>query len=116
MYLVKKKVLITGGSGLLATNWAVCLRKDYSVFLGLHKRNDISIPGVSSIFINLESVSKFKEFLATNKFDIVVHTAGIANVEFCEQNPQQAYTVNSIFSENVARACKYLQISLIHIR
>ncbi len=110
-----KKVLITGGSGLLAINWAVSIRSEYSVFLGLHDRKGINIPGVKSGKINLESVNELIKFLDTNKFDIVIHTAGITDVEYCEENPTLAYYVNATLSDNIAKACKYLQISLIYI-
>jgi dTDP-4-dehydrorhamnose reductase len=53
--------------------------------------------------------------LAKNKIDVVVHTAGITNVEFCEKNPQYVYNVNSVLSENIAIASQSLHISLIHI-
>ena len=32
------KILVTGGSGLLATNWALAARAEHTVVLGLHKR------------------------------------------------------------------------------
>ena len=35
---MKKKVLITGGSGLLAVNWASSIRDKYEVTLLLHHR------------------------------------------------------------------------------
>ena len=43
---MKQKVLITGGSGLLAVNWALSIRDKYAVVLILHKRK-ICMPGVA---------------------------------------------------------------------
>ena len=44
---MQQKVLITGGSGLLAVNWALSIRDNYQVVLILHDTK-ISIPGVDT--------------------------------------------------------------------
>jgi dTDP-4-dehydrorhamnose reductase len=40
------------------------------------------------------------------KPDMVIHCAGLANVEACEADPQAAYHINVSLSVNVAQACK----------
>ena len=35
---MKKNILITGGSGLLALNWAATIREKFNITLGLHDR------------------------------------------------------------------------------
>jgi hypothetical protein len=54
----KKKVLFTGGSGLLALNWAMHIRNDFEVVLGLHKK-DIAITGIQSVHLNMETANAF---------------------------------------------------------
>ena len=54
---MKKKILFTGGSGLLSLNWAIQIRDNYEVILGLNER-DIYLKGTKSIKIKLISLNK----------------------------------------------------------
>jgi len=107
-------IFITGGSGLLALNWAVTIRDDSRVFLGLYDRK-VSLTGVGSMFINLNSVDDLTNILSNCKAQIVVHTAGLTSVEECEANPELARHVNSDLSYNVAKACNRLGVRMVHI-
>lgn len=109
-----KKILITGGSGLLALNWAIHDRNDFDVILALHHK-EISLKGTRSIKIDSDSSELLSTKIDNLKPDIVVHTAGLTNVELCEQNPQLAKTVNAEFAGNVALACYQQDIPLVHI-
>lgn len=111
---MKKKVLFTGGSGLLATNWAICIANDFEVVLGLHQRY-ISIPGVGTAWVDMESSTAFSEALEKIQPDIVVHCAGLTNVEKCENDPQLAHHINVELAENVALACKEKNTKLVFI-
>lgn len=111
---MKEKVFITGGSGLLATNWALAIRERFSVVLGLFDRN-ISMSGVESQFTNIKSFTDLTSFFETIRPQIVIHTAGLTNVEACESNPNLAQHVNVELSANVAKVCSNLGITLVHI-
>lgn len=111
---MKKKVLLTGGSGLLATNWFFAIKSEFEVVLGLHERN-ISIPGCHTLRINMESSDEFSKYLDIIKPDYVIHCAGLANVEVCEANPLTAYHVNVTIAESVANACKNKSVQLAYI-
>lgn len=111
---MKKKVLLTGGSGLLATNWFFSIKNEFEVVLGLHERN-ISIPGCQVLPVNMETSDEFSKILGSIKPDFVIHCAGLANVEVCEANPSVAYHVNVTLAENVAKACKKNSIQLAYI-
>jgi dTDP-4-dehydrorhamnose reductase len=107
-------VLITGGSGLLAMNWACEIRRERSVVLGLHSRR-IELSGVKSIVIDLESVDAIIRAIDLVKPEFLVHAAGMTSVEKCETDLSQAFQVNAHLTNNVARACQQRRISLIHI-
>lgn len=111
---MKEAVLITGGTGLLAVNWALFLRERYSVVLGLHNRN-IFLRDVSTQWIDLGSVDRLTRFLENLCPKVVVHTAAITSVEECEANPGLARHVNVDLAVNIARACAKLGVPLIHI-
>lgn len=108
------KILITGGSGLLATNWACYAREKHKVILGIHNTS-INLRGVEVAGLNLESKGSVVEDLKVIKPDIVIHSAGLTNVDVCEKDPELANHVNCELSENVASACAKLDIKLVHI-
>jgi dTDP-4-dehydrorhamnose reductase len=111
---MRPRVLITGGSGLLALNWALAVRDRCKVILGLHKRN-VSLSGASVKAINFESVDYFARALEEVKPQIVIHTAGLTSVEKCEFQPELAHQVNVTLASNVAKACMLQEITLVHI-
>lgn len=107
-------VLITGGSGLLATNWALTIRDDHPVILGLHQR-EVSLAGVTTQTIDLESVDGLRRSFELLHPGLVIHTAGLTNVEACEANPELAHHLNVELAATVARACADMDLSLVHI-
>jgi dTDP-4-dehydrorhamnose reductase len=107
-------VLITGGSGLLALNWACAVRDDWKVVLGTHKHS-VKLPGTISCQLNLEDPKLFSQQLDQVAPDLIVHTAGLASVDRCEREPEQAHRVNAVIARNVAVASACKKIPLIHI-
>lgn len=111
---MNKAVLITGGSSLLALNWAVAIREQYMVTLGLHERV-VSLVGIGTQQINLESVDRLARVFEMVQPEIVVHTAGLTNIEKCESSPDLAQHINVELATNVAQACAIFRLPLIHI-
>ena len=107
-------VLITGGSGLLGLNWANELGHTHKVTLGVHNRA-VSMLGVATERISLESVDSLISALDRVRPDCVVHAAGLTSVEGCEENPNLAHHVNVELAENVATACARRGVKLAHI-
>jgi dTDP-4-dehydrorhamnose reductase len=108
------RVLITGGAGLLGLNWAAKIKNSHDVVLGIHHRA-VQLPGMASQQLSLEFVDSFLENLDRIQPDYVIHAAGLANVELCEEKPQLAYHVNVELAQNVALACCLRGVKLAHI-
>jgi dTDP-4-dehydrorhamnose reductase len=111
---IKEKILITGGSGLLALNYAAAVKENKDVVLGLHERN-VLINGVSSVFLNLDSVESLYKSLSEIKPNLVIHTVGLTNIETCEKNPQLAEYINVKLASNIATVSKNLDIKFVFI-
>lgn len=111
---MKRNILITGGSGLLALNWGLAIRDRYSVTLGFHERS-ISLYGIETRQIDLESVDNLVRVFETVQPQVVIHAAGFTNVEECEINPDLAKHINVELAANVAKACAKLGLPLVHI-
>ena len=108
------RVLITGGSGLLALNWACRMRDSHEVILARHSRK-INLRGTRCVSVDLESAAALAGDLESLRPDLVVHTAGLVSVDQCEQQPDRAMHLNAVLASNVAAACRRLHIKLIHI-
>lgn len=106
--------LLTGGSGLLALNWALACHRSSEVFLGLHTRK-ISPTFAATVPLSFNSLRDLQALLSEISPDLVVNTTAITNIEYCEANPKHAYGANVIFAENLACACSQLLIPLVHI-
>lgn len=99
---------------MLALNWALAIRNRYSVTLGLHER-DISLAGVETRRIDLESVDQLVRTFETVQPQVVIHTAGFTNVEGCEAKPDLAHHINVELAATIAQACAKLELPLVHI-
>ena len=109
-----QNLILTGGSGLLALNWAFNKKDDCRLTLLLNKRK-ISINGVNFLFINLESKKTIYDFLSNQKNCVVIHCAANTSVEECENNPKLADKTNAQISIRLAKICFKLKIRFVHI-
>lgn len=110
----KPRVLITGGSGLLAVNWACAIRGQWDVVLGTHRR-DVVLSGVSRRSIDLTDAHVFGRQLDEIRPDLIVHAAGLTDVDRCEADPAQAIAGNAAPARCVADAAASRAIRLVHI-
>jgi dTDP-4-dehydrorhamnose reductase len=110
----RKRILLTGGSGLLALNWACAVRDEWDVVLGTH-RHQVKLGGTTSVQLELESADQLSRQIDEIAPDLVVHTAGLTNVDRCEDDPTAARIANADIAANVARVAAGRGIKLIHI-
>lgn len=110
----KPCILLTGGSGLLAVNWHYSKNNEYNIYLGLNERK-IHPENSSVLFLNFFSEESLVKQIGDVGPSLVIHTAGLTNVEKCEKNPELAYQINVELSIMVANVTKRLGIRLVHI-
>jgi dTDP-4-dehydrorhamnose reductase len=110
----KPNVFISGGSGLLAINWAHTIRQKYDVHLNLHERI-IKPSGINVCNTDIGSLNDLLNHLEKINPVAIIHTAGLTNVEFCDANPQLAWHVNVELSANIAKAAKILGKPFVHV-
>ena len=96
------RVVITGHKGQLGTALQQVL--DAREIFGLDlPEHDITDPrAIVDTIIHL-------------KPDIVIHTAAMTNVDGCERDPDLAFRVNSLGSQNIALACAHVGATMVHV-
>jgi dTDP-4-dehydrorhamnose reductase len=75
----------------------------------------VDLAGTESVRLDLSSGTAARRSIDRLAPDLVVHTAGLTNVEACEAAPEQAQRANVGISLNVAEACAAAGVRIVHI-
>ena len=110
----QKKLLILGGSSLLAYLWVKEVNNIYEIYITKHK-SCINYMGIETIEIDLFSRNSLERILDSYDIDIVLNCIGLTNVEACEKKPFEAFRINSQLPGIIAKACNSTNTKLIHI-
>ena len=111
---MNKKIILTGGSGLLALNWAYVMRQEAEICLFTHN-HEVNMNDVISKKVELSNENKIEKALTEWKPDLVIHTAGLTNVDECERKVELANKVNADIAHRVAKVVHKLGSKLVHI-
>jgi dTDP-4-dehydrorhamnose reductase len=96
------RILITGGGGHLAT----------ALQTELHSHKLFAFPRAELDITDKEAVFTA---VSTTTPDLIIHCAAYTNVDGCAKNPDYAYKVNGLGTQNVALACQQFGAGLVHI-
>lgn len=104
---MRRRVLITGGSGFLGRNLAKNLTGKFEVFLGArnNKQNFIAreMTKCSVLPMDVTCIESVRDVFLEVRPDIVVHAAATKFVDLAEHFPMECIDVNVLGSQNVAR-------------
>lgn len=107
------KYLVIGGSGVIGYKIVEFLKKNENDVEFTFKTNNELIPkGIPLDITNFESTQKIIERIKPN---IVIHTAAISNVDFCETNKKMAELVNVEGTRNIVNACKKINSKIVFV-
>lgn len=110
----KKRVLITGISGLLGSNLGCCWQESWDI-LGLYNTHPVTLKGISVKQIDLLDVRVLEQAVVDFKPELIVHCAALANVDLCEENHVLAERMNITATGHVARVALEHGSKLLHI-
>ena len=113
-----KSIYITGGNGLLASNLIQYLNF-YKVRSSLRKFENL-IPNVDYDLIDSKKYSLVKRKILDFKPNVIIHAAGMTDIEKSERFPKIAYESNVKYSRDLAKisssiGCKFIYISTDHL-
>ena len=106
---MKRKLLLTGASGFLGYHLLRVFANDWEIY-GIANSNDFDFAGATLIKCDITNYIELGNFFDDIEPDAVIHTAAIADANFCEQHAGVAYIVNVDASKNLAGICCDFQI------
>ena len=110
----KKKVVITGGTGLLGCSGALKLKDKWEMSLWSRGYTGL-FPWTTSRIVALEDLNSINAALDLDTPDVLIHAAGMTNVDDCEKNHYRSYISNVITTKLLAKACDSRGIKFVYI-
>lgn len=103
-------IVVTGASGFLGKKLCQILERNYNVYGIRRQKNDGRV-----LSVDLTDEDAVMAYISLARPGIVIHTAGIAEPDACEKNPELAEKVNVTAVRNLVAACRKWKIKLIQI-
>jgi dTDP-4-dehydrorhamnose reductase len=109
-----KKILITGGSGLLGQYINIEANKIFEL-LTLFNNNFGNCNKFNSVKVDIKNFDLVKELFTSFKPDVVIHTAAITNpIPQPGQSSKEIYETNVNAAKNIAKLCNQFDAKLIY--
>ena len=96
------RILITGGKGQLGTALPAVLTEHEVTAVDI---DELDITSRDAVFTAV----------STTHPDLLIHCAAYTNVDGCARDPELAYHVNGLGTQNVALACQQFGVEMVHI-
>ena len=109
---MKKKILVIGGSSLLGYK-LLSNTNNFELYASYNK-NLINLKNIETLKIDITNEKNCEKILNL-KPDIIINTAAITNVDYCEKFEKNAFDVNVTGTKNIAKIAEKLGSKLIHI-
>ncbi|MAZ43681.1 MAG: hypothetical protein CMF48_00685 [Legionellales bacterium] len=108
----RKRILITGATGLLGSNCTFLLSKKYDVLAT--SRRHAHLKDIKTAPFDI-AVSTNNQIIRQYKPSIIINCAALTNVDYCEDSVDEAKAINAVGPRNLARLAAELGAHLIHI-
>ena len=90
---MKKRILITGASGMLGATLAKSFTNDFNLFATGNSDFENSPKNYKKFDLSKDS---FDELIYWAKPDVIIHSGAITNGNYCNLNPLEAFAVNGV--------------------
>jgi len=98
----------------LGSNIAREAVRDFAVH-ATYKNHESQIPECRFMQMDILDRKGVFSTIKSLRPNLVIHTAGLVNVDYCEQHPSEAWEDNVNGTENVAEACQEVDAKMIYI-
>jgi dTDP-4-dehydrorhamnose reductase len=112
---MNRKILITGGSGLLGQYLNIECSTSNTI-LTCYNKHIGNCNNFDNVKIDITDFDSVREVFHSFQPEIVIHTAAITNtIPLPDQNPKDVYRVNVHATKNIAELCEKMKSKLIYI-
>jgi len=96
--MIKNRLLITGGSGFVGGHLIDQAKGEWNVCT-TWKTRPVAVRGVKSFKLDISSEKAIENLVLKLQPEVIIHTAAWGDLERCEENPEQAYHINTTSTE-----------------
>jgi len=101
---MKIKVLITGANGMLGSSLCQLYEHTNDVY-AFHRDRKCYASCLADFSLDLTNHGKLQKIFLRIKPDLVIHCAGLTDVDKSEKNPTLAYDANVTVTKHIAQIC-----------
>ncbi|MBI4424834.1 MAG: SDR family oxidoreductase [Elusimicrobia bacterium] len=110
-----RTILITGGTGLLGKGLGESAPKGLRV-VSLHQRDyAVEDERAKHVVLDIRDKAKVDRLFARQRFDAVVHAAGIASVDYVERHYAESLESNLVGTLNITSASRRAGCQLVYV-
>ena len=113
-----KKILITGANGMVGQKLCKLINSssDLNILATSKSENKLSFLEISDFeLLDITNTTSVSYFINNYKPDIVVNCAALSQIDYCEKNKEEAWSVNVEGVRNLIENCNKNNTHLIHI-
>ncbi|WP_020592903.1 SDR family oxidoreductase [Kiloniella laminariae] len=107
--------LVTGASGLLGHHLVKHLNKQGANTVGIINTHTPVETNSVSVQLDLLQPAALSTYLSRERFDVILHGAGLTNVDFCENNEPYARKLHAEVSGALAREARQKNAKFVYI-
>jgi dTDP-4-dehydrorhamnose reductase len=89
-----KTILITGATGFVGSRFVARWKNEFTLLTPSHAE------------LPIDNEDTALQYVCDKRPDIILHLAAISNTWYCEQHPDESYTINVLGAVNMAQAAK----------
>jgi dTDP-4-dehydrorhamnose reductase len=108
-------ILVTGASGLLGASLVSLAREQGREVVGLYHRHPVHIDGVKMFAADLTDRAAMQRIFQEIRPSGVVHCAAATSVDWCEEHPEEAHSINAMMPAAVAAIASECGARLLYI-
>ena len=107
--------LITGASGLLGHDLCRQLISKGKNVAALKSTHQVGVKGAEEFCIDITDEASVKSIIKNRAPDVIVHAAGLTNVDECEKKPYLAHSIHVDGTRYIAEIAQECGVQLVYI-